>query len=95
MESDKRKHPRVNIPSPIELEYPGHGTQNLLLRDMGHGGVFVEKGEDLMPPVGATVFIKIAGGLGDGEAPLVEAKVVRSTDDGIGLHFTQEDNNDQ
>lgn len=72
----------------VEVRYEDHPPQSLTTRDLSHGGAFIVKGDAPLPPVGAIVTVKAEKPEGDGaEPPVIRARVVRKTEDGIGVQF--------
>lgn len=84
---NKRSDNRLDVCLPIEMTLESGETLMLCTRDMSSSGVFLEKGEHVLPPVGTIIQLKIGQQMGMGEAPLVKAKIVRETQDGIGVSF--------
>jgi hypothetical protein len=88
MSEDQREHPRMEMCFSVEVRYEGHAPQVLCTRDLSHGGAFILKGTDPLPPVGAMVTVKAQKPEGDGaDPPVIKARVVRKDDDGIGVQF--------
>lgn len=73
----------------VELTYPGHQAITLQARDVSDGGVFLERGDHPLPPMGAEVYLHVMGELDGEDPPTVKAKVVRVMDQGIGLYFME------
>ena len=86
--AERRRHPRIGIVVSVRLTWPLHGTLLLKTRDISDGGVFLEKGTDPLPPIGAIVELQTTDTLGDDQkAPIIPAEVVRITAGGMGLRF--------
>lgn len=65
--------------------HPSFGSMILTSQDISDGGLFLLTQGRAMPPVGSMVEVQ---SLVFGEAaPVLQAKIVRQTDDGIGLMF--------
>jgi hypothetical protein len=86
--SNQRKSIRIEVPMPVTLRQGDDIMLNLITCDICDGGVFVKAEPDQLLPVGSKVSLQVTAGLlaGD-ESPLVDAEVVRTTDDGMGLKF--------
>jgi len=84
--SDNRKQSRLGIQLDVDLVAEEQKC-SLQTRDLSNSGVFLEKGESNLPAVGSIVHIRVNANLGEGEPPLVKARVVRVDDDGIALAF--------
>lgn len=88
MSEDQRQHPRMEMAFSVELRHEGDPPQLLFTRDLSHGGAFIVKGTAPLPPVGAIVTVKAQKPEDDGvDTPVIKARVVRRTDDGIGVQF--------
>lgn len=83
---DNRKHIRTKLKADIKLSHPDTGELNLRTADISDGGAFILAEGNPLPSVGQSVSVQVQG-IGDGEAPLVTMKVVRSDSSGIGLEF--------
>ena len=85
---EKRAHQRTEVDMYVELKHD-EGTIRVRTYDLSHGGVFLQKGDYTFPPAGTEVTLRVVAG-GDHEAAQpVRAKVVRVTDEGIGLQFSE------
>ncbi|MDH5178354.1 MAG: PilZ domain-containing protein [Gammaproteobacteria bacterium] len=84
---NRRSDNRLDICLPIEMKLESGDTIKLCTRDLSTSGVFLEKGEHDLPPVGSIVELKIGQQLGMGEAPVVKGRIVRETAEGIGICF--------
>lgn len=88
MTGNKRRFTRIEVPMPINLAHPDHGTISLQSMDISDGGVFLKADTDLCLPLGSEVILQVKAGLLAGDdPPKVRAVVVRVTDDGMGLRF--------
>jgi len=87
---ENRRHERYPITVEVEVMLPGFWKKRrriLRTRDMSNSGVFLECSGASCPPVGTELEVRISG-LVDGEAPpLVRARVVRVTRDGMAVVF--------
>lgn len=82
---------RTRIQIPVDVNCPGVGDVAAITRDIGLGGVFLEMREPSLPRnanVDLTFYLQ-----GDERQThhRLRAKVVRVTDDGIGLMFRDYD----
>ena len=82
--TDQRQHRRTPMSAPVKLTVGDSGSLDVTLRDLSEGGVFLKIGDAPPPPLGSLVTVQVQG-LPD--APLVQARVVRVEDEGIGLMF--------
>lgn len=89
MGQEKRRHVRIEVPMPVEVTHPTMGTFELVTADLCESGVFLKADPEQCPAVGDEITIKVKGGvLGGGEEPpLVPARVVRVTENGMGVEF--------
>lgn len=89
MGEEKRRHVRIEVPMPVEVTHPEQGTVELITADLCESGVFLKADPAQCPAVGEEVTLKVKGGvLGGGEEPpLVKARVVRVTAEGMGVEF--------
>ena len=88
---EQRRHPRIKIQLEIELLLPDDQSLMLQSGNMSQEGLFVRLDQELHPAVGSEVYVRLKNALGDGEPPLVKARVVRAEESGIGLHFEEDD----
>ncbi len=73
---------------PVTLTHPERGSMNLITADICDGGVFLKAEEAQCLPVGSRVTLQVKAGLLAGDdPPLVDAEVVRTSADGMGLKF--------
>lgn len=88
MGEEKRRHVRIEVPMPVEVTHPTMGTFELVTADICDSGVFLKAEPEQCPPVGSEVTLRVKGGvLGGEDPPLVPARVVRITADGMGVEF--------
>ena len=85
---NKRKHERIAFPAEVKIMHPDFGSIIGRTRDMSDGGLFlcVESNPGL--EVGARVTVQAQDI--SGEAPLVEARVVRIEVSGVALMYEYE-----
>jgi hypothetical protein len=84
---DNRKFERFTLSVEVELTYSGTGKMILNTKDVSTGGVFLHMEGKPIPPLGSELLIKLTGPVGGEEPSTVRVKVVRVTDEGIGLEF--------
>jgi c-di-GMP-binding flagellar brake protein YcgR len=85
--ADKRKHMRTALKARVKLFLDGREEIKLTMEDMSNGGLFVLT-EGMEPPeLGSLVKVQLQGMIDD--APIITARVVRVTSEGIGLEFTE------
>lgn len=87
MGEEKRQHVRLTVPMPVEITHAQLGTVELVTADLSDGGVFLQAEPEQCPPVGDEITLKVVGTLGGETPPLVRARVVRVTVDGMGVEF--------
>jgi c-di-GMP-binding flagellar brake protein YcgR len=87
---EQRRHERIPIEVEVEIAIPGlfrRQRRILRTRDVSHGGAFVVGDGRASPPVGSEIEIRLTG-LVEGQAPpVVRAKVVRVTAEGMAIAF--------
>jgi hypothetical protein len=87
---ENRRDERYQITVEVEVMIPGFWKkrrQMLRTRDMSNSGVFLERGEQSCPPVGTELEVRISGPVGGEAPPVVRARVVRVTHDGMAVVF--------
>ncbi len=73
---------------PVEIRCDGYPLLTVSTGDISHGGAFLQCEVDEFPPVGTEIVMKAIKPMGDGEdPPLVKARIVRATADGVGVQF--------
>ena len=91
MSRDLRRHPRINIQMEVELIVPELGTITLQSGNLSNSGLFLCVEQSVTLQIGSEVHVRLKQALGDGEPPLVKARVVRIENQGIGLQFEEGD----
>lgn len=88
--SEKRRYRRMAMRMSVEVTTPEGETRMLHTRDLSEGGLFLEgcDAEDL--PLGQDLMLKVSVALQGDEAPIVKARVVRETEEGLGVCFLQD-----
>lgn len=85
--SEQRKTPRTDICVEVHITDNDGIQRTVKSNDVSNDGIFLSVGAPL-PPIGSLIDVQVKDALGDGcEAPINQARVVRHTDTGIGLHF--------
>jgi hypothetical protein len=84
---NKRRHERYPVTIEVELVDPAIGTLIVQTKDLSDGGLFLRLGARPWPRIGAVVTVRVKE-TGDGATPpLLRARVVRMTAEGIGVEF--------
>lgn len=91
MSREQRRHPRFNIQMEVELIAPELGALTLQSGNLSNSGLFLCVEQSIPLQVGSEVCVRLKQALGDGEPPLVKARVVRVEEQGIGLQFDEDD----
>lgn len=87
--SNRRKHLRMSIVLDVELNHPELGSEACKTKDLSDGGLFIKTEQADTLTVGQEVAVRLKATLGDGKnAPQVPMIVRRVTEDGIGLEFS-------
>ena len=87
---ENRRDERYPITVEVEVMIPGFWKKRkriMRTRDMSSSGVFLERGAQPCPPVGTALEVRISGPVGGEESPVVRARVVRVTQDGMAVVF--------
>lgn len=88
MSINKRRSPRLPIQLEVEFNHDETGLVNLVTKDISDTGVFIILKLDKQPPLGTIAKVKLKNDFEDGEeAPILLMKLVRKTENGIGLEF--------
>ncbi len=86
-QEERRRHARRVIRIEAEIVEPEMGRVSVFTNDLSEGGAFVMVPRHRRPPVGASIKIRLPRTpWHDGEVTF-PARVVRVTDEGIGLQF--------
>lgn len=83
LEEDQRRHPRKPFRMPVRLTY-GKISGESHARDMSLSGIFVETSEPIFPGQNLQLFIPFSN---QDRHIKIKGKVVRVTDDGVGVQF--------
>lgn len=84
---ERRRHPRKVVHLQAEIVQPALGRVKAYTQDLSAGGAFVLVAPEHCPPVGSTVIIRLPGVLGSDAESVFNARVVRVTEQGMGLEF--------
>jgi len=88
---NKRSDNRLDINLTIEVTLPSGQKAQLSTRNISTTGVYLQRSDLDLPPVGSVIQLKLNHELGFGDAPIVNAKVVREDEGGIGVQFLEQD----
>jgi hypothetical protein len=83
--NDKRQHERIAFPGEVKIMHPDFGSIIGRTRDLSDGGLFLFVENNPGLGVGAQVTVQAQDI--SGEAPLVEATVVRVEAGGVALKY--------
>lgn len=89
-EKGKRKTVRTKLRAEVKFSHPDVGELKLHTGDISDGGAYIFSEGNEIPKVGEIVKVQVQG-IGGGEAPIVEMRIVRLDKDGMGLEFIRED----
>ncbi len=83
-----RRNPRTSIEVKIEVTMTDGNVELVNTQNLSSSGLFFEISPSKMPTMGDILWVKISGAMADGDqAPLNRVKVIRITDDGVGVKF--------
>jgi len=86
--ANKRRTPRIPIKLEVEFSHDETGVITLFTENINDTGLFIKMPSDGYPPLGTSAHVKLKNNFEDGEEPpLLEMKVIRHCDKGIGLEF--------
>jgi c-di-GMP-binding flagellar brake protein YcgR len=86
----KREHVRTKLRAEVKVSHPKLGDLKLHTSDISDGGAFILAEGNTMPNVGEIVKVQVQG-IGGGDAPILNMRIVRIDKDGIGLEFIFDD----
>lgn len=85
---EKRIHQRQQVSLSVEILDPPHlGKVSLVTRNIGKDSAFILLAREKCLPVGRIVSLRVSGVLWGEKLSTVSARVVRVTDEGMGLQF--------
>lgn len=88
MSANKRDSNRVGLVIEIKVTCEDKSEHILSSRNISDQGVFLEyNGEILDLPIGTQVILQVCSQMGNEPPPPVDAKIVRTTKEGMGLQF--------
>ncbi len=85
---ERRRHRRKSLQATVILRHPALGELKTRAIDMSDGGLFVDTGCQLGPPVGSVVQVMITRLSGPLNAHPIDMEVIHRRDSGLGLKFT-------
>ena len=85
---ERRRHKRKPLQATVMLRHPALGEMKTRAIDMSDGGIFVDTGCQLGPPVGAVVQVMIKRLSGPVNEYPIAMRVIHRRDSGLGLKFT-------
>lgn len=91
MSHNKRSEPRIPIQLEVEVITPELGKLQLQTTNMSSNGLYLCTDQRLALPVGSEIMLRLTQPLGDGEPPLIHARVVRVEEHGFGLQFLEDE----
>ncbi len=83
--TNKRRHIRTRLNAKVNLTHASLGTVTAVMRDLSDGGLYLIADGWTPPEIGTRVQVQVKGLSGD--APIIEAEVVRIDDEGVGMRF--------
>jgi c-di-GMP-binding flagellar brake protein YcgR len=85
---DKRSQERLTVSLNVEiLDPPDLTNRNFVTRDISKTGAFILSGKNDSLPVGRVVSLKLSNTAWGTQLSNVSARVVRVTNEGMGLRF--------
>ena len=85
---ERRVHERQEVSLTVEvLDLPHLGKVELKTRDLSKSGAFILLNKEQCPPVGRVLSLRMPGILWGEETSTISARVVRVTEEGMGLQF--------
>ncbi|MDX2503762.1 MAG: PilZ domain-containing protein [Gammaproteobacteria bacterium] len=87
MTEENRKHIRTKLTSSVNLTHPDIGTIEVKTKDISDGGIYLISPFTNLPPVDSQVKVQLIDT--PFEAPILDMRIVRLENDGIGLTFLE------
>ena len=85
---EKRSQERLTVSLDVEiLDPPNLANRNFVTRDISRTGTFILSGKNDRLPVGRVVSLKLSNTTWGSQLSNVSARVVRVTNEGMGLRF--------
>lgn len=88
MSDNNRDKIRTPLRAEVKLNHPEVGDLKLHTKDISDTGAFILAEGNELPTIGELVSIQVQG-MGGGDAPVVQMRIVRLDNDGIGLEFVK------
>lgn len=85
--NNRRRYPRVASDAQLDISHPAFGMLSLRAKNASEGGFFALRGMSPLPPANTEVQVIIKRHTGTINTDPITMKVVRVTDEGIGLTF--------
>ena len=82
---ERREHPRIPLRVNIKIAHPDFGEKVVATKNFSEGGLFVIVNPTHLPPPGSIVKGQVQG-MAE-EAPIVDMRIVRVEQDGVGLQY--------
>ena len=87
---NSRQHIRTKLRAEVKLSHAILGEIQLHTGDISDGGAYVFADGNALPAIGEQVEVQVQG-MGGGDAPILNMRVVRVDKEGIGLEFIRDD----
>ncbi len=87
---EKREHERTPLHAKVQVTHESFGTVVARLENISHGGLFIIYCEGQAFPAIETIMQVQAMDMAV-EAPILKVKIVRETDQGVGVQFLPEE----
>ena len=82
----------VKAPLDIKVTWPAmQQVKRATTKDFSDGGAFVHVAFDPRPPVDAEMHLQLNGSVLGKEPPVLKARVVRVTDEGVAFRFVRDE----
>jgi c-di-GMP-binding flagellar brake protein YcgR len=89
---DARASERIEAPLDIKVTWPAmRQVKRATTRDFSDGGAFVHVDFDPRPPVDAEMHLQLNGSVLGKDPPVLKARVVRVTDEGVAFRFVRDE----
>jgi c-di-GMP-binding flagellar brake protein YcgR len=89
---EARVSERIEAPLDIKVTWPAmRQVKRATTRDFSDGGTFVHVDFDPRPPVDTEMHLQLNGTVLGKEPPVLKARVVRVTDEGVAFRFVRDE----
>ncbi|MGD0585203.1 MAG: PilZ domain-containing protein [Oryzomonas sp.] len=89
---DARVDERIEAPLDIKVTWPAmQQVKRATTKDFSDGGAFVNVDFDPRPSVDTEMLLQLNGSVLGKEPPVLKARVVRVTDEGVAFRFVQDE----